>query len=129
MYEDQVFLAKICLKAPVFVESGCWDQYRQHSASSCSLAKKTGEYYSARPIFLNWLEKYCIEQNVKNAELWQALNKALWPYRHPILYRLSEQSQRLVNQGETLAKSVGRRVVPLTLRRWLKAQYSDELAK
>jgi GT2 family glycosyltransferase len=28
MFEDQVFLAKICAKYRVFVESGCWDQYR-----------------------------------------------------------------------------------------------------
>ena len=38
MFEDQAFFAKICLKYPVFVESGCWDCYRQHEESCCNEA-------------------------------------------------------------------------------------------
>ena len=34
IYEDQVFFAKICLKAPVFVSGECWDRHRQHRDSA-----------------------------------------------------------------------------------------------
>jgi hypothetical protein len=38
LYEDQIFLAKICSQFPVYVESGCWDQYRQHPNSTSHFA-------------------------------------------------------------------------------------------
>lgn len=62
LYEDQVFLAKLCLKAPVFVESGCWDKYRQHPHSSWHVSLTTGQDHSARLIFLKWLENYLSKQ-------------------------------------------------------------------
>ncbi|MFH7027936.1 MAG: glycosyltransferase family 2 protein [Heteroscytonema crispum UTEX LB 1556] len=92
MYEDQVFLAKMCLKSPVFVESGCWDKYRQHPDSSSYVAIRAGEYHPrksnpARRVFLTWLANYISEQRIKDAELWQALNKQLRPYRYPRVYK------------------------------------------
>jgi glycosyltransferase involved in cell wall biosynthesis len=92
MYEDQVFLAKMCLKSPVFVESGCWDKYRQHPDSSSHVAIRAGEYHPrksnpARQVFLTWLADYISVQGIKNAELWQALNKQLRPYRYPLVYQ------------------------------------------
>jgi glycosyltransferase involved in cell wall biosynthesis len=40
MYEDQVFLAKVYLKAPVFVTSPCWDRYRLHPNSCVSVVRR-----------------------------------------------------------------------------------------
>jgi hypothetical protein len=88
LYEDQVFYAKVCLAAPVFASDKCWYRYRQHPDSSCARAMITGEYYTSRPVFLNWLAAYVSEQGVKDAALRQALDKELWPYRHPAAYRL-----------------------------------------
>ena len=93
LYEDQVFLAKICSKAWVFVDDGCWDKYRQHPDSSSSIAIKTGEYHPlrqnpARLKFLTWLEKYLSEQGIEDARLRNVLQKKLWPYRHPHWFRL-----------------------------------------
>ncbi|KAB2835359.1 MAG: glycosyltransferase, partial [Candidatus Brocadia sp.] len=93
LYEDQVFLAKICSKAWVFVDAGCWDKYRQHPESSSSIAIKTGEYHPlrrnpARRTFLTWLESYLSEQGIQDARLKNVLQRKLWPYRHPHLFRL-----------------------------------------
>jgi glycosyltransferase involved in cell wall biosynthesis len=88
LYEDQVFYAKICLAAPVIASDRCWYRYRQHPDSSCARAKVTGEYYTSRRVFLSWLGSYVSEQGVKDTGLWQALNEELWPYRHPVAYRL-----------------------------------------
>jgi glycosyltransferase involved in cell wall biosynthesis len=88
LYEDQVFYAKICLAAPVFASNKCWYRYRQHPDSSCARGMITGEYYTSRPVFLNWLAAYLSAQGIKDAALWQALTKELWPYRHPAVYRL-----------------------------------------
>lgn len=119
MYEDQVFLAKICLKAPVIVEGGCWDMYRQHPDSSSYIAIRTKQYHPFKPnrarlVFLNWLGEYLSKQKVENPELWKAYYKALWPYRHPRLSQLLSPAQYLVKQiigrvegiGQTLLAKV-----------------------
>jgi glycosyltransferase involved in cell wall biosynthesis len=63
MFEDQAFFLKVCLHAPVFVESGCWDRYRQHPNSACSVAPAQGDcnpFQLNQPHlnFLNWREQY-----------------------------------------------------------------------
>jgi glycosyltransferase involved in cell wall biosynthesis len=117
MYEDQAFFSKVLLKIPVFVESGCWDRYRQHPQSSCHIAETQGQYDPRRPssaerYFLSWLETYLLEQNVTHTELRQALNSALFPYRHPNLYRWSKQNQYLKRQVKGRAKSFARQIIP-----------------
>jgi len=129
-YEDQAFFAKLCLKASVFVESGCWDRYRQHPDSSCYVAQKTGQYdpfrlNPAHLTFLNWLEEYLSKQGFKNTEVWEAVQKMLLPYRHPILYRLLELSQHFVRQIKGFLKLIGRQTVPVPARRWLRAKWQD----
>ncbi len=106
LYEDQVFLAKIFLTAPVFVESGCWEKYRQHDDSSWHLSMYTGEDDKAHLIFLNWLEKYLTEQGVKDAEVWRFLQEQLWSYRYPILSKLTKRAQHFVGQMKALVKWV-----------------------
>ncbi|BAZ29618.1 family 2 glycosyl transferase [Cylindrospermum sp. NIES-4074] len=100
MYEDQAFFAKIYLQAPVFVENNYWDKYRQHPDSACNVAQKTKEYhpFKAHPAqltFLNWMSEYLSKKEVKDTEVWQALQIALWPYRHPFLYFWKYQLQRI----------------------------------
>jgi glycosyltransferase involved in cell wall biosynthesis len=116
MYEDQAFFAKVCLKVPVFVEGGCWDRYRQHPNSCCYVAMEAGEYdlklpHPAHLIFLNWIAEYLSQQEVKDTEVWKALQKAIWPYSHPILYSLL-RSKHLVKLMQ--------RILPVPVRRWLR---------
>jgi glycosyltransferase involved in cell wall biosynthesis len=93
MYEDQVLLAKLCLAAPVYVEAGCWDKYRQHPGSSSQVAIRDGEYHPYKPnqarlAYLTWLGRYLLEHKIHNPELWAAYRRALWPYEHPKLATL-----------------------------------------
>lgn len=93
MYEDQVFLAKLCLRSLVFIEDGCGEKYRQHPESSSAVAIQNGEYHPfrlnpARLKFLTWLAAYLRQQGIKDAALQRVLNRELWLYQHPLLYRL-----------------------------------------
>ncbi len=90
LYEDQVFLFKICLESPVFVESGCWDRYRQHPSSSSQIAVQQKEYHPflpnpVRQVFLEWLKNYMIQKDINNDQLWRQYQRQHWPYEHPRL--------------------------------------------
>jgi glycosyltransferase involved in cell wall biosynthesis len=122
IYEDQVFCAKVCLHEPVFVSSKCWYKYRQHPSSSCSVGMKTGEYYSSRLLFLNWLEEYLSKQKVRNTDVWDVLQKELWSYRHPTLHRLLGGLQKSMKQSKGLMQLVARATLPVPIRYWLKTQ-------
>ena len=101
MFEDQAFFYKLCLTAPVFVEAGCWDRYRQHPDSWCEVAQRRGEYQPgyrpnpARKAFLEWLAEYLTARRATDPELRSLLAKELWPYRNPTLYRLLARIQQL----------------------------------
>ena len=103
MYEDQVLLAKICTRAPVFVDSGCWDKYRQHPGSSSNIAIKEGEYHPLKPnpsrlVYLAWLTAYIYTEKVYNRELITALRKALRPYLYPVLFRILAPARYLADK-------------------------------
>ena len=102
LYEDQAFLAKAYLKVPVFVASACWDRYRLHSDSCVSVVTRAGQYHTVRRFFLNWLEHYFCEQGTNDPEVQKALQAALWPYRHPILYRYLELYRACSKLAKTL---------------------------
>jgi len=124
IYEDQVFFAKVCLKVPVFVSGECWDRHRQHRDSACSVWRRTGEYYSAEAglRFLRWIEDYLSGQGHKNTEVWTVLQKALFPYRHPIVYRFFRQVERWVEQVKGIARRIARHTLPTPVYRWLRAR-------
>lgn len=110
MYEDQAFFAKICLKYPVFIESGCWDKYRQHPDSSCNVALQAGDYHitdisPSYANYLNWLEGYLIKEKVVNTEVWQALQKLLFFVRHPLIYHYYRRIRRIIWKFKALLKS------------------------
>lgn len=87
MYEDQVLLAKLCLTAPVYVESGCWERYRQHPESACSRAESRGEVESKRLDYLRWVVRYLSEQQLEGSEVWDKARRELWRYEHPRVFR------------------------------------------
>ncbi|HSH77088.1 MAG TPA: glycosyltransferase family A protein [Herpetosiphonaceae bacterium] len=93
-HEDQVFCAKICLRAPVYVASACWYRYRQHEAQSRVAARRTGEYDYGRLPFLRWLASYLTEQGYQGTELWSVLQQELWWSRHPRMHRLRSSTRR-----------------------------------
>jgi glycosyltransferase involved in cell wall biosynthesis len=115
MFEDQAFFYKLCLGDPVFIESGCWDRYRQHPDSWCETARKRGEYQPgyrpnhARKVFLNWVEEYLTVQEVTDPELWRLLRRELWPYRHPIIYQLLAKARQLRRMAGLRGRDAHRR--------------------
>ncbi len=60
MFEDQVFFAKVLLRAPVFVDERTWAKYRQHDNSfSARSAREHGDE-AARLHFLVWFWAYAL---------------------------------------------------------------------
>lgn len=103
LHEDLAFASKVFLRAPVYVMGECLSKYRQHADSLGSFWAQRGEYHPGRPhaaqaFFLNWFAGYLSEQKVKDSAVWQALQRALRPYRHPLVYRLSEREGLLRQQ-------------------------------
>jgi glycosyltransferase involved in cell wall biosynthesis len=97
-YEDQVFCAKICLHAPVFASGRCWYRYRQHPDSCVRRGQRTGETHTARLRFLNWLATYLSKQEVREREVWWALEVELWRSRHPEAVRLLGRAGHVVDR-------------------------------
>lgn len=102
LYEDQAFFAKLYLNFSVFVASNCWEKYRLHPDSCGSVVNKAGKYHKVRRFFLSWLEQYLSQQEVKDIQVWQALKKASFPYRHPVLSKLKGRAKRLVGRMKKL---------------------------
>jgi glycosyltransferase involved in cell wall biosynthesis len=126
LYEDQVFLAKICLEYPVFVEAGCWDKYRQHLNSSWQISLQTGAEYAARFLFLEWLERYLPERRITHPEIWRSLKQLLLAYRHPIIYKLTQFPQYFAKQMKRVSSAIVRAIVPASIRRWLRTFYNQK---
>lgn len=87
MYADQVFYARLALTAPVLVDDGCWERYRQHPDSACAVSKREGTAREARRIYLAWLERTLEERSVSDPDLRRALRRELRACRHPRLDR------------------------------------------
>lgn len=126
LYEDQAFYAKVCLEAPVFVESECYCRYRKHPDSLCAEMERTGQHRAARLIFLEWLAAYLSRQQIHAPEVWAALRHELWPYRHPILRHISRRSQYRLHQMETLLKLLAQRLLPVGMYQWLKMHWQRQ---
>ena len=103
VFTDQAFYAKVCLKAPVFVSGDCWDRYRQHPDSCCSVAKRTKTLHFTELSYLNWLEQYLLAERIKDSELWRALTKRQWLLRHPAVDHLLERIERNLGRMKSLS--------------------------
>ncbi len=72
LYEDQSLWVKLLLAYPVRIVSGCYAAYRQHAASTSSLAAASGTYnqiasHPARDAFLAWVGDYAVTQGAPRA--------------------------------------------------------------
>lgn len=97
MFEDQVFLAKVFLKSHVFVAQECWDRYRQHPESCVSIGLKDRKKHSAGMLYFDWLEKYLLSEGVRDAELWKALRRKRFRYRHARAYNAFQFVRRILS--------------------------------
>lgn len=125
MYEDQVFVAKVCLHASVFITNTVLSRYRQHPASYSAVAKQTGYYYSIRPnlahlTFLKWLKAYMLQHELKDPAVWKALQTALWPYRQPVLYHIVQRVRHPMNQIMGLLLLLAQAALPVSIHHRLQ---------
>ena len=105
-YEDAVVHVKVCLKYPVYVCNECWYKYRIHPNSCEREVIKSGQAEAKRLLYLEWVENYFKEQKVIDKQVWRSLNFALFPYRHPFLYRLKNSFSNLKLQAKITIKRI-----------------------
>jgi glycosyltransferase involved in cell wall biosynthesis len=120
--EDKVFYTKVELNKPVFVANNYWAAHREHQNSSTAVSIQSRKKISEAQSFLNWVEKYLLEQGIKDSQVWRAFEKARFPYRHPILYFFWRGYLELL-------MSIGRRILSVKLRHWLWINLVSKLYK
>ena len=108
-FSDAVVFVKICLSSTVFVSNECLYKYRKHAESYTYKAWHAGEFPSSRQVYMKWIERYFMEQGVKDPEIWQAFKNGLWKHHHPRLHRIKERALRL-----------GQRILTVPIHRWLR---------
>ena len=111
MYEDQAFLAKLYLAAPVFFSDKVWLNYRQHPDSYVAKVKRQGQYLEVRQYFLSWLERYLEGLPDVDTRVGTALRRAR-RFSHPLVHGITQRSAELLRWG----MHTGRRVKRLTSR-------------
>jgi glycosyltransferase involved in cell wall biosynthesis len=105
LFEDQIFLVKMLMSGPVYVESGCGERYRQHPDSSSALAVASGRYHPvranpARLAYLEWLQCYLEQHGFMSENLRRRLNVAFRPYRYPKIHRALHSLKAFVTRRE-----------------------------
>jgi hypothetical protein len=80
--EDQAFLAKFCLRHPVYVHDECLDRYRQHDDSCCAVAVRAGEVRDGQLRYLEWLEAHIRAIGCADSRVWKALQ-----HQHRVMER------------------------------------------
>ncbi|PZO14599.1 MAG: glycosyl transferase family 2 [Leptolyngbya foveolarum] len=93
LYEDQVFYAKISLKATIFVTDECLSKYRQHSDSCCAAISDQRGHLEKRLLFLNWLKKYLLQEGKAGTNVWKILQAELFSYRYPRIDLIKKKIQ------------------------------------
>ena len=107
MYEDQAFLAKVYLAAPVYFSSRVTLRYRQHPDSCSSHVERDGQYDAFRRQFLEWFAEYVRALSApRSAEVEAAIQRALMEYRNPWLYFLLTLPRRGARRVRNMSRFV-----------------------
>ena len=95
-YDDQVFTVKMSLAAPIILQKGYYEKYRQHKDSITYISENiTGEGERMRKVFLNWMKKYMLGLGVKATWLSIVLEKELLLDRYPHVLHLLKTASRV----------------------------------
>jgi glycosyltransferase involved in cell wall biosynthesis len=112
LYEDQVFLARVCVGHAVYVSSELWDRYRQHPASACAIAARSDAADRARAAYLDWLADFLASRGHQGTPLWDAALRAgeprarRWPAR--MARSLRQAARRILGDGGNANRRSGR---------------------
>jgi glycosyltransferase involved in cell wall biosynthesis len=115
LYEDQVFLTKVYLQAPVYVADECWLLYRQHDTSCIATTRRVGAYDRVRQHYLDWLSKYLRTSGFIDPRVRKALRTARSSYDHPVRERVRTMTSRV---RRLTHKALGR-FLPEPLLSWM----------
>lgn len=98
LFEDQAFLAKLYLVAPVYFSGDIWLNYRLHADSCVASVSRSGQEEEVRRFFFQWLANYVAQQLRVDIRVHTALGRILWRYRHPHIYRIWRFSDPVVGR-------------------------------
>ena len=96
-YDDQGFLTKVYLSEKVFVSSECLERYRIHADSWCSVVERAGLEESQYKTFLIWLCQFLRSRDVRDAEIWNALDDATRNCEYRASKHANDWSLRIAN--------------------------------
>jgi hypothetical protein len=119
MYEDQAFYAKVCLFVAILATSDCLAWYRQHSKSHSAVLIQSGELYSTQYAFLQWLERYCSDHKIKDANVLQTIRRKLWLNKVVSAGQLPALPARAMFRVKKWILWVEERALPSNLRKLL----------
>ena len=77
LYDDQVFFAKIWAQHTTYVVDECWSSYRRHDESITGTACSIDRQEAARLQYLQWLDMYLVEHDLRNSTAWRAVRREL----------------------------------------------------
>ena len=98
LYEDQVFLARVCVAHAVFVSSELWDRYRQHPDSACATAARSDDAERARGTYHAWLIDFLDSRGLRETPLWEAALRARMPRDRRWHARMARAVRQTVRQ-------------------------------
>ena len=126
-FEDAIVHLKVCLKYPVYVTDRLWYKYRIHPDSWSREVIRSGQAEAKLLVYLEWVEQYLIQQKVTDKEVWQSLNHALYPFRHPRLHQLNTNYQQAIVKSKSLLKHFAKLLFPKQIYFKLKTLRRDRL--
>jgi hypothetical protein len=88
IYEDQVFLVKMCFYTPVLILPQTRDYYRLHQRSITSRSSDDAMTV-ARRTFLQWLSAFMDQHGLVHKDVRDAIVAELWNLEHPGRARLN----------------------------------------
>ena len=108
LYEDQVLYTKIYLHEKVYISSGSNNLYRQRPDSLMHGLLSEGYYMQGRYYFLKWLINYLQQKNIHDKKIWQKVDRALWPYKYPLLHRVNQMPGRVIRKLRSIYEKMTR---------------------
>jgi glycosyltransferase involved in cell wall biosynthesis len=118
LYEDQAFLSKVYLSAPVWFCSGLpLLKYRLHPDSCVATVSKAGKYDQVRMYFLEWFETYLKTRGKIDSRVASSLRRALRYYRNPRIHYMLSVATKVRNRCSRLGARAGRLI-------WRHASYT-----
>jgi glycosyltransferase involved in cell wall biosynthesis len=86
LYEDQAFLMKFYLNESIYISSMCNNRYRQRTGSCVQWVRKEGSYHVVRKYFLNWMQQYMQQHNIRYKGVRRLFRRSMDQYNRPLVY-------------------------------------------